>query len=247
MPSKYTTESFIHKAIAKHGNQYDYSLVDYSHSKTPIDIVCLIHGVFSQTPETHLRGCGCTECNHRGALNLPKKPMLSGESFIDKANQKHNFVYDYSQSIYAGHRKKLSIICHKHGEFLQSASQHLQGSGCPYCNSSKGESSIRQHLLDQNIRFEEQKYFDGCRNPDSNYMLPFDFYLPDHNSCIEFDGAQHFKPFSFSSDKSPETMVRNFEKQYRIDCLKNHFCISNAILLYRVTKLTTPSLLTCLT
>lgn len=55
-------EEFIRKAKRKHGNWYDYSLVDYKDSQTKVKIICPAHGVFEQTPNNHLKGCGCPEC-----------------------------------------------------------------------------------------------------------------------------------------------------------------------------------------
>jgi hypothetical protein len=59
-----TTEQFIEKARKKHGDKYDYSLVDYKHSRIKVKIICPIHGVFEQRPDTHLEGKGCLKCGH---------------------------------------------------------------------------------------------------------------------------------------------------------------------------------------
>ena len=60
--AKLTQEEFIAKAKAVHGDMYDYSLVDYKGNKTKIKIICPIHGVFEQTPNSHLMGRGCPHC-----------------------------------------------------------------------------------------------------------------------------------------------------------------------------------------
>jgi hypothetical protein len=57
---------FLKKARAKHGERYDYSQVFYDFAKTPVTIVCPYHGVFHQTPDSHLRGSGCSGCVSRG-------------------------------------------------------------------------------------------------------------------------------------------------------------------------------------
>ena len=56
------TEQFINEANKIHGNKYDYSQVDYINSQTKIKIICPIHGVFEQKPNSHLRGVGCPKC-----------------------------------------------------------------------------------------------------------------------------------------------------------------------------------------
>ena len=58
-------------------------------------------------------------------------------NFINRANLKHNFKYDYSKSIYINAKTKLIIICKDHGEFLQKPDNHLQGNGCHICKNLK--------------------------------------------------------------------------------------------------------------
>lgn len=57
-----TTEYFIEKAKLIHGNLYDYSLVNYTKTIEPVNIICKYHGIFSQQPNGHLRGGGCQIC-----------------------------------------------------------------------------------------------------------------------------------------------------------------------------------------
>ena len=59
-------------------------------------------------------------------------------------------MYDYSKTVYVNARTKVTIICPKHGEFEQLPSGHLNGVGCPQCNSSKGEKLITKILNDLN-------------------------------------------------------------------------------------------------
>jgi len=88
------TDQFIKEAKEKHGNKYNYSLVDYKTAFDKVILICPIHGKFEIEPKGHVhRGDGCWECsvNHR-IDNLRK----SVEDFIIEANIKHNNVYDYS-------------------------------------------------------------------------------------------------------------------------------------------------------
>lgn len=62
-----TTEQFIEKARKIHGNKYDYSLVEYKKNSIKVKIICPKHGVFEQTPVTHLRGSGCRRCTKKKA------------------------------------------------------------------------------------------------------------------------------------------------------------------------------------
>ena len=62
MRRKLTTEDFIEKTKAVHGDRYDYSKVEYINNLTKVKIICNIHGDFTQTPSHHWRGSGCCKC-----------------------------------------------------------------------------------------------------------------------------------------------------------------------------------------
>ena len=70
-------------------------------------------------------------------------------------------------------------------------------SRCPLCANSKGENFIAEWLKNRSIKFIIQYVFDDCKNFNS---LPFDFYLPDYNLLIEYDGEQHFEPVDFAGE-----------------------------------------------
>ena len=124
-----TREEFIEKAKKIHGNKYDYSFVIYISSRTKVKIICPIHGIFEQIPNSHLLGKGCIKCS--------KKYTLTKDEFIVKSKEIHNNKYDYSLvNEYKTTKEKVSIICPTHGIFEQSVSAHLQGQGCPKCNPS---------------------------------------------------------------------------------------------------------------
>lgn len=97
------------------------------------------------------------------------------------------------------------------------------------CIKSKGEEKISQILQSLNIIFEKEKIFKDCINPETNTLLRFDFYLPEYNTCIEYDGEQHF-----SYRNTGWGTKENFEKtQYR-DNIKNQYCKNNNISLIRI-------------
>lgn len=126
MGKKLTTEQFIEEANIIHNFKYDYSLVNYKNSKTKIKIICSKHGIFEQTPGSHLNGRGCPAC-----ANNQRKTT---EQFIKEANKIHNFKYDYSLVNYVNSYAKIKIICLKHGVFEQTPHDHLKGQGCYICN-----------------------------------------------------------------------------------------------------------------
>lgn len=130
MSKKTTLIEFIEKAKEIHLEKYDYSLVDYRSNKTKVSIICSKHGIFEQRPNNHLSGQGCKYCS---SSIFSEKNTLSTEEFIEKAQQIHANIYDYSKAEYKTAKIKLKIVCKKHGEFLQIPNDHLNGHGCKYC------------------------------------------------------------------------------------------------------------------
>lgn len=57
------TEGFIQLAKKCHGDKFDYSKVNYVHSKIPVKIICPEHGEFEQRPFSHLRNSTCPVCS----------------------------------------------------------------------------------------------------------------------------------------------------------------------------------------
>lgn len=204
-------KEFIAKAKKIHNDKYDYSKVVYQDSLTPVEIICPEHGSFFQKPKSHLRGCGCLKCSGR---------MVFGkEDFIREASIIHNNKYDYSDVEYVKTSIPVKIICPTHGMFLQKPTGHLHGNGCPKCKSSSGERAVRKFLLDHGYSFEEQKKFDDCRY---KHRLSFDFYLPNENICIEYNGSQHYSASHFYGYDS-------FQEQIIRDNIKKEYCFNNDI------------------
>lgn len=149
------------------------------------------------------------------------------DQFIDDSVIIHGNKYDYSLVEYKNISIKVKIICKEHGIFEQTPSKHINSKqGCPFCNESKGENEIKMFLQNNNILFERQKTFNNCKNIKK---LKFDFYLPKYNTCIEYDGEQHFNS------------IKYFGGDYRLkyikinDRIKDKFCIENNIKLIRIS------------
>ena len=58
--------------------------------------------------------------------------------------------------------EKVVIVCPIHGEFLLTPTLHLKGCGCPICHSSKGERAVMIALKNLDVKFEKDKFLDGC-------------------------------------------------------------------------------------
>lgn len=226
MANQLTTGIFISKSKQIHGDKYDYSLVEYKHNSIKVKIICPIHGIFEIMPRAHTYGQGCKQC-------FIESKYITKEHFINESKEIHQNKYDYSLVDYKSMRNKVTIICPIHGNFSQTPHNHMNcKSGCPKCKLSKGELLVSKILTENKIDFEIQKRFKHCKNPNSNYTLPFDFYLPKFNVCIEFDGEQHYKVARYSSDK--DKMLKKLQTTQLNDKIKDEYCLNNNIHLIRI-------------
>ena len=215
-------EQFINDSKKIHRDKYDYSLVDYKGSFHRVKIICKEHGIFEQSPVSNLQGNGCKKC---ADIIISTKLSSNTEDFIKKSNIVHNNFYNYNKTIYKNSTSRVIITCPIHGDFEQIPNSHLLGCGCSNCQKSKGELKIKKYLDDNNFIYKEQHRFDNCKKL---LPLPFDFYLPKYNLCIEYDGEQHFRRFRFE-ENDDKLIIR----QQR-DKIKTKFCRNNKIKLLRI-------------
>lgn len=147
---KLNKDVFIQKSNEFHNNKFDYSLVDYKNLRTKVKIICPNCGVFEQSPDSHMRGFGCSKCNKQ-----------TKDTFINKAIKKHNNRYIYDEVHFVDNITKVNIICKKHGSFLQTPQHHLKGSGCIKC--------FRENKLSNTEKFIEKS--NNVHNNLYNYDL----------------------------------------------------------------------------
>ena len=127
---------------------------------------------------------------------------------------------------------KISFGCMKCGMVWEAKPNNiLNGQGCPNCKISYGERQIANWLKEHNIYFISQYCFEDCINILS---LPFDFYIPDRNMCVEYDGLQHYKPCRFGGISLEEAQRKLVECQKR-DKIKTNYCNSHNINLLRIS------------
>ena len=216
---KLTNDEFLLKANNVHNNKYTYP-EKYNKS---MKIICPVHGPFEQLSHHHLSGSGCRKCNNETI----KYNQLTTQIFNERSTIKHNGFFDYSLVNYKNSYTNVTIICPEHGPFEQIASNHMNlGRGCSKCTESKGEKYISNYLDIIEVNYVQQHKFNDCRNI---YPLPFDFYLPKYNICIEFDGKQHFVANEFFGGDV------EFKKRQNNDKIKNIYCNENKINLLRIS------------
>ena len=222
---KRTTQEFIDLAKQVHGDKYDYSKSNYLSSEKPIEIICKLHGPFLQIAGNHLNGDNCPICTGNQKSNTIE--------FIKKSKLIHGDKFNYDKVEYKTNKTPIVITCPKlgHGDFVMKPNSHLSGQGCPVCSESRGEKLLSLILTELNIEFTRQAKFKDCTNLKTGKYcrkLPFDFYLPDFNTVIEYDGIQHFKGVEFwGGDNS-------FKTQQIRDTIKNQYCETHGIKMIRI-------------
>ena len=220
---KLTKEEFIEKAKQIHGEKYDYSKVEYKNNHTKVCIICPEHGEFWQLPSSHLQGHACQKCSLK---KLSKINSLGLENFIKKAKKVHGDKYDYSKVNYINNKTKVCIICPEHGEFWQKPNDHLNGCGCQICSLYENiqENKLFELLVKKfSILVERQKKFKWLKHIN---LLKLDFYLPDYNIAIEYQGEQHFEKYRFEND------CKQLTERKKRDLKKIELCEKNGVKLF---------------
>lgn len=216
MPRKKTLDEFINQVIQKHGNVFEFDRTTYVGDAVKTTITCKVHGDFNPTPSNILQGSGCPSCALATAADRYRKSI---SDFMNESNRVHDSKYDYSLVEYKNNRTPVVIICPVHGQFKQQPNVHIdQRCGCPKCSNSRGESEVREWLMDNNIEFTTQHMFDDCRD---KRRLKFDFYVPSKQLLIEYNGIQHYRNvplLRYSNDAFEDIQRRD---QIKVEYAKN--------------------------
>lgn len=175
---------------------------------------------FYQSPSRLINGkiYGCNCCPTKKLTNDEFLEIL-GEDCLEEYDILESYV-NMDAKISFKHKKCGTVFQLSPYKFISRHQKHY----CPICyyKKSKGEIAINLFLEKNDI-----KYVKECSFPDLK-QYKFDFYLPEFNAIIEFDGEQHFRPIGFFGG----------QEQYKIQQLrdkeKNLYCLKKGIDLYRI-------------
>lgn len=175
---------------------------------------------YSSSPATVLHSDvgGCPTCRYK---SQPK----TNEQFVSEVEELVGDEYTFLEQ-YVGAHCKIKCRHNRCGHVWSTQPcNFLTGYGCPKCSQSQGERTISKWLQDRDIHFIPQKKFNDCF--DKSY-LPFDFYVPQYNLAIEYDGEQHYKPEKFFGGEEA------YKIRHKHDLIKNKYCEDNDINLLRI-------------
>jgi hypothetical protein len=213
---KRTLEEFIDRSNIEHNNKYDYSESIYVNGTTKLKIICKIHGVFEQTPDSHIiQGSGCLECSR---ISSAKKRTLNIDDFLKKSRLVHKDKYDYSKVNIIFSDIPVIIICKIHGEFMKTPIAHYNSCrGCPKC-ANNGYSKPQIKWLD----FLSKYYNIDIQHAenDGEYVIlgskyNADGFCKENNTIYEFHGDYwHGNPIKFDPDDINEITKKTFKELY---------------------------------
>lgn len=212
--------------LRKFCKEKNYELItdesEYDGARTTIKYICRKHGVQTQSLEAMLYGHGCIDCSYEERGINCRHTYDYVESVVNGINS--NVLLNPKEYVGAS-VKNLRIKCGECGnEYITDFDSYTHGqTRCKHCSKSEsvGEFRIRKFLEENNIYFEQEKTFENCKD---KKKLPFDFYLPDCNLIIEFDGQVHYEDMEFG----------NHDITTKHDKMKNDYCKSHNIDLLRI-------------
>lgn len=171
--------------------------------------------------------CRCPYCSHKtGKVHL-----------YDSFGYKHfnkicmNWADDVNPfSINEGSNKKYKFYCDKCNRYFfkilnNITKENRKNEWCPYCALSKGEKRIEDWLRYNNVNYIYEKTFENLTGI-NNGLLSYDFYLPQYNLLIEYQGEYHDGSVSYQTDEGfkqqqeHDKRKREYAKQHNINLLE---------------------------
>ena len=195
---------------------------EYTGNKNKIKVRCKKHGIeWEPLPAAVLRGCGCSECLRE---RIAEKKRRTHDEFVKIVSKTSPHIEILG--VYKNARKKIKVRCKNHNEIYYVTPDLLihGGGNCPKCTMTSGEYKVANYLDSMGYEYISQYSF-----ADSEISRKrFDFYIPSVDTCIEYDGIQHFEPvFNFGGEDTFSYTKKNDEE-------KNEFCKKHNINLIRI-------------
>ena len=190
--------------------------------KTTWKCQCSCGNICYVTTENLRRGdtpsCGCiTRENRRATLK-----DLTGQKFG------HLQVLKFIGTINGNSKYLVKCDCGKEYQIYGNNLTQGYTTSCGCVKESRGQQKIREILSSNNINFISQKTFSDFRFSDTKGIPRFDFYLPEYQIIIQYDGEQHYKKvFSFDTQET-------FNQRKKHDIEKNQYCFKNNLILIRI-------------
>lgn len=212
------TDEELKEMVEKEKGYVFHSSYTKSKGKRYMTITCPNGHTYDKRIDGWKNGERCKECQRLTQEEAKRRVEKEGYKLLSE---------------YKSYHEKILVQCpHGHEPYEVTLANFDWGKRCPYCsNNFKGENKIMDFLRANNIEFISQYTYEDCRYIQA---MPFDFYLPKYNLCIEYDGEQHFKPISFGGSYTKEELKERFRIRQLKDEIKNTYCKEHNIDLLRI-------------
>lgn len=188
-------------------NNYNI-LKPYKYYSVPIKLQCKkCDAVTNRNVKSLLEKPQCLCCELKCTILKTNKQFL--QEVYDLEGKDYLFLEEYTG---ANVNIKVKHTC---GFIYEVVPHHflLGDQRCPKCcrNESKGERIVRRFLEQQCINYEPQKRFEDFK------MYAYDFYIPEKDLLIEYNGIQHYLPvkqFGGESQLINQKRIDNKKQEY---------------------------------
>ena len=188
--AKKSQKQFEAEVITLYGNKYDFSLTNYINTKTPVALICNIHGEFTKSPVSILNENACDECCKKKTKSTDK------DTFIEEAIKVYGDKDDYTNTEVVSSKYKVEVRCTKHDLiFKKDIQSYLLGCGCPKC-SAENYTLIRTKTTEQFIEEAKEVHGNNCDYTDTIYKSAKDkvtIKCNKHNIIFEQHPDNHLK------------------------------------------------------
>ena len=193
----------------------------YVNAHTHLNVKCKCGNIYPITWNNYKNGKRCPKCCHNRKIDI---------NYVKDFALKEG--YEVLSSEYTNAYGKITFKCNHEHVFTIPWCYFQSGTRCLYCRNSKGEEKVANFLNKNNIKNIPQHTFSDCFYNEKG-SLRFDFYLPEMNTIIEYDGKQHFEPVDFAG-KGKEWAEKQYKECVKKDAIKNRYCFEHNIRLIRI-------------
>jgi hypothetical protein len=219
--------------LIEHDNRLTISRDDFGNrAEGKVRALCEIHGELYKTISSLLASSGCQACYFEGRLY----PL---DRAVQEAQDAWSDTYTYDWSGFAKDCRFVTPICSIHGSFKVRRGNHFAGfAGCRKCRrSSYGEVAVASWLDQRGVAYKQEWNSPDLLSP-RGFRLRFDFYIPESNFFIEYDGPQHFRPWVFGTQTEEKIAkaIQDLEVTKKHDSIKDEWAKAKGIPLIRLQR-----------
>jgi len=185
------------------------------------------HGSYSISCFNFINDTRCSYCGTHKIHLLDSLGVLFPKSIIAWSDKNKRSSYEYAP--YSSQSVWWKCLENNHKDYQRKiVNSTICDFRCPECQYSKGEKIINEYFINIKINFIPQKEFEGLIGLGGG-LLSYDFYLPNYNLLIEFQGEQHEKYI-----KGFHKSKKDFEKQVEHDRRKKEYAVNHNIKLLEI-------------